>query len=136
MIVAPIHTGTVDGRPIRFFPSPVDDGKGEFAWVSFVDLLVACDIPMKVREAYFDAVWDVPGGEVVKVPTPTGTVVIVSHSVAQGILGAATYAGHCLGSLRHLYDKAAVAALNVLTEGMSPWRMVEFMGEALLRGRA
>jgi len=136
MIVRPIHTGTVAGQPVRFFAPSEPDGKGEFPWVSFFDLLVACSMPVNVREAYFDAVWNVPSGEVRRVATPTGPVVAVSHFVAQGVLGAAAHAGHCGALVEREYVEEAGAALGVLMAGAPVERILAFLGEAARRGGA
>lgn len=135
MIVRPIHTGTVAGQLVRFFTPPEPDGKGEFPWVSFVDLLVACTMPMTVREAYLNAVWTVPGGDVRALATPTGPVVVVSHFVAQGVLGAAAHVGHCGAMVEREYVEEAVAALGGLMDGAPVERILALLGEAARRGR-
>jgi hypothetical protein len=38
MIIKPLHIGTVAGRTLRFFRTPLNDGRPDFPWHSFDDL--------------------------------------------------------------------------------------------------
>ena len=108
MISEPIHTGMVGGSPVRFFRPPTTDG--ELPWLSFVDLLVACRLPIDLREAYFYSVWGQPGAEALKVATPNGPAVTISNTVALAILGVVTSQGQCRADIAELYEKEIIAA--------------------------
>lgn len=75
------------------------------------------------------------GPEVRRAATPTGPVVVVSHFVAQGVLGAAAHHGHCGAMVEREYVEEAVAALGGLMDGAPVERILALLGEAARRGR-
>ena len=135
MVETPIYTGTVANCRVRFFAPPKTDGTGEFPWVSFDDLLVACAMPPDCRDAYLRAVWHAPGNEAQRLATPDGPVVVVDHFVGQGVLGAAAHHGHCHPKVEREYVEGAVTALGVLMAGASVERILAFLAQAARRGR-
>jgi hypothetical protein len=38
MIIAPLHVGIVGGQPLRFFRSPLNDGRPDLPWHAVDDL--------------------------------------------------------------------------------------------------
>ncbi|CDK97231.1 protein of unknown function [Magnetospirillum gryphiswaldense MSR-1 v2] len=95
-----------------------------------------CDPGVSPRVTVIDFAAVLSGGpEVRRAATPTGPVVVVSHFVAQGVLGAAAHHGHCGAMVEREYVEEAVAALGGLMDGAPVERILALLGEAARRGR-
>jgi hypothetical protein len=109
----PIHIATIDGKPLRFFRSPVKDP--DMPWFAIDDLprcfglsRLTCMVleTMKRGLRYADVVR--------RVSTLDGTVTIAAHSAAQGFFGAAEQQGELPKSALMTYLEAGVPATQKL----------------------
>jgi len=117
MIVKPIHTGTVNGHPVRFFRSPLDDGRPDLPWHGIEDLMTAAGVSRDMRRALSRRSKGVTD-EFQTVATDDGLVVIAPHPSAQGLLGAVAKLGRAPASVEREYQLAGAEALDVITAGM------------------
>jgi hypothetical protein len=85
--VAPLHTGTVNGSPVRFFLSPLQDGLPDFPWSSLDDLICAVGLPDKMRELSASKLQSI-SAEAMTVATTEGLLTIIPHPDAQGLIQA------------------------------------------------
>lgn len=89
MIKKPLYTQRINGRPLRFFKIPIDDGRPDFPWHSFEDLMSAAKLPQAMLESFLrDARRDYPN-QVRTIATADGVTTVAPHPHAQGFLAAA-----------------------------------------------
>jgi len=117
MMATPICTGTVNGSPVRFFRSPLNDGRPDFPWIAWGDLTDAYPLSAAKKAVFFQrlhADWpDIPR----TVATADGVVTLVPHFAAQGFTSAMT---ECLGiDAEKEYALGAGEALKIVTAHLS-----------------
>ena len=114
-LVSPLHVAAIDGVDVRFFEAPT--GRLELPWHSVDDLYDAMRFPPELKQIMLRRSRAFPGGDFATVPTASGPVVIQSHVMAQGIVGAAIEAGGLSASFEGRYAKAAASALEAMNRG-------------------
>ena len=110
-IIEPIHVATINGKPLRFFRSPNNDGRPDFPWHSVDDLMLCVGLPRDKRRylknAHFKA-----GARVVA--TADDIVTIAPHVQAQGFLDAMVETGRTTPAVKDDYTWACKEALDKL----------------------
>ena len=125
MIVKPIHVGTVNGHRVRFFRSPLDDGRPDLPWHATEDLMTAAGVSRDMRRALSRRSKGLTD-EFQTVATDDGLVVIAPHPSAQGLLGAVVELGRAPASVEREYQLAGADALDVLTAGVPFEQMIDW----------
>ena len=123
-ITTPLHVATVNGKPLRFFRSPHD--RPDLPWHVPADLAtcfaledgpagaILCDMATNSR-------WK---DDVRTVGTVEGLMMIASHSVAQGFLGAMEEVGQIPNGAFETYARAGLPAMDKLD--LPPFGSKEF----------
>lgn len=85
-MMTPLHVGTINGAPVRFFRTPIKDGRPDLPWTAWDDLTAAfpltADHQMILRQR-LRTDW---GGVSHTIASTTGLVVIVPHIIAKGFV--------------------------------------------------
>lgn len=134
-IHTPIHTGTVNGETVRFFRSPLDGP--DFPWHVAEDLFATLKLPREVRRHFRRSLVGDWKNDVRTIATHDGVVTIASHSLAQGLLGAATEIGITKDIAERAdreYHRHGAEALNVATAHLSGMAGVDYAIQAFKRG--
>lgn len=119
-IVAPIHVEAIGIHNVRFFRSPLTGPRQP--WHSVDDLHAAMAMPRDLRRTFKKKLsanreWK---KSIVTVDTEKGKTTIAPHWMAQGLIGSMTEAGVCPVGFERSYALGMVAAMKVITAGMSP----------------
>jgi hypothetical protein len=117
MITKPLHVATVGKKQLRFFRTPNDDGRPDFAWHAVDDLQQCLGLDGRASEPLRKAYW-----ESAEFRTAYRTIAIerqlisvAPHHVAQGLIDAMIQLGLAPSTARTEYENAGVAALAKLT---------------------
>ncbi len=110
ILVPPIHAATINGKPVRFFVSPLKDGRPDFPWHCVGDLMSALMMDQPTREHFFRSLRDGPTAVVVSIPTDSGIVQVCPHFMAQGLVDAMVAVGVAPKKSRKEYDNAIFEA--------------------------
>lgn len=106
----PIHIAMIAGHPVRFFRSPINDGRQDFPWHAVDDLMAACRLGRSERR-HFMRMMQRDHKEMVRtVATADGIVTVAPHPHAQGLVDAMVEVGRVTSSARNDYDKAIFEA--------------------------
>ncbi len=133
-IRAPIHTGTVNGQPVRFFKTPLDDGRPDFPWHATDDLMKACGLKQPAeREFFLRSTRKDWGGSVRTVATSSGPVTLAPHYMAQGLLGAMVHVRRVKKKAETEYALAATAAMDALTGDLGVQASIGYVVSAFHR---
>jgi hypothetical protein len=133
MTVTPIHTGSVNGKPVRFFRSPLGDGRPDFPWLALDDLMAALALPRPIRRAYSRGLRSDWKDRIRTITTAKGPTTVVPNAVAQGLLNAVVGQGLCPAALEADYDAAVLAACPALTIGLDAEKKRAFAEAAPFR---
>jgi hypothetical protein len=131
-----IHTAEVNGHPIRFFRTPLNDGRPDFVWHSLDDLETAMGVLRSQRRAMLrmikkDKEW---GPFVRTVATKDGVVSIAPHFLAQGRIGAAMDSQNLPASFEMAYRLAALEAQRIMDDRIGAGaQSLEYIGAAFHR---
>ena len=132
--VTPVHTGTVNGLPIRFFETPLDDGRPDYPWHSVDDLMTALQMGDVIREYFLRHLRTVSNATVKSIATNSGIIQVSPHYMAQGTIDAMLQIRFAQPQSRREYDIAGAKALSALTEHLSfPDEVVPFCRDAMNR---
>jgi hypothetical protein len=111
--IEPLYIATVGGKPLRFFRTPLDDGRPDLPWHCVDDLHRCLGLNRDLRRIFLrklkSARW----------PTRTiaaadGIITIAPHFVAQGTVDAMTDEGEAPKSVGDEYYREGAAALKKL----------------------
>lgn len=105
-----LHSGVVNGKPLRFVPSPLTGP--DFPWHVADDLFAALAFPRAVRREFSRKLKAEHAKDVKTVATAAGIVTIAPHFMAQGAIGAAVDIGCAPRSVEGEYGREGVKALN------------------------
>jgi hypothetical protein len=149
----PIYTATINGLPLRFFPSPVgttdpdwylwEEGCGErepalpdFPWLALGDLMVCLDLPLDQRERILHD--NAPPARIVAIrdlsvrhgqPTDHKLPCTQTIAVAGGIIVIAPeiLAWSVIPSGQNSYGAAYRAALDAVTAGLPVQELMQWL---------
>ncbi|KXJ55844.1 MAG: hypothetical protein AXW12_09535 [Thalassospira sp. Nap_22] len=130
-MIEPIFIGTVNGKPVRFFKTPLTDGKPDFPWHSVDDLQKAAGFDRQTRRHFLRSMQQ---KDRKSIATPDGIVVVAPHYMAQGLVGAAIELGVSPGAADNEYHRAVVDAFKEIekSEGVG-WNTFEYAAQAYRR---
>lgn len=111
-LVKPIASPLINGTLVRFFKAPLPEL--HIPWHSVDDLHRALHLPRHLSKQLLENSRAFPRGEFQTIATADGPVVIGSHPMAQGMLGAAIEAGGAPERLGTAYAMAAAEAMKAL----------------------
>ncbi len=117
-LVSPTATPDVAGVPVRFFKSP--EAGPHLPWHAVDDLYRAMRFPRDLRRRMLQNAQGFAGGDFKTVATVDGPVVIGSHPMAQGLIGAAIEANGTDPGFEMLYAKAAASAMQAQVGDLGP----------------
>jgi hypothetical protein len=123
-MITPLHIATVGGQPLRFFKTPLNDGRADFPWHAVDDLQHCLGMDRNMRRVFLrklkgDAEW---GKYVRTIATPDGPVTIAPHALAKPALKALIDTGRVQApaSVRDEYTAAIAEASMKLNAGPLP----------------
>ncbi|HVI67421.1 MAG TPA: hypothetical protein VM910_33310 [Bradyrhizobium sp.] len=117
-MVSPLHIATVGGHPLRFFCTPLDDGRPDLPWVAIDDLGRCLGLSRAHRRIYLAVFYRVWKEAVRTVATPDGRVSIVPHTMARASVEALIEDnGWAPASARDEYVSASAGAMMKLPRG-------------------
>jgi hypothetical protein len=112
-MINPLHVAQVGESRLRFFRTPLEDGRPDFPWHAVDDLHLCLGLNRELRKIFLRKLRS--GQQLVRtVPTAEGLVTIAPHYMAQGMIGAVIEAGIAPDSIRASYDAAGGEALKKL----------------------
>lgn len=121
----PIYTGKINGKPVRFFSTPLADGRPDFPWHSSDDLMAACNLDGAARQHFLRMTQRDHAETVKTIATPEGLVTVAPHYQAQGLVDAMVHVKRVKKRARLDYDMAIMdAAKAMFPMGMSMEYMI------------
>lgn len=126
----PIITVAVNGAPVRFLGSPLNDGREDLPWVEVDDLLLSYGRYNQGWEILNDYPFQPGGVDIYLVPTG-GYATIIPDALAQVLLSSLTR----LDGVDRLADYRAAAgqAARVMLSNLPPERASSFLAAAARR---
>ncbi|MBK3775924.1 hypothetical protein GAY31_17455 [Azospirillum brasilense] len=106
----PIYIGTVNGHAVRFFKTPLNDGRPDFPWHSVDDLMKACNLDRGQRRHFLRMMQKDHPGTIRTIATQDGVVTVAPHFQAQGLVDAMVHVKQAGKSARSDYDMAIMEA--------------------------
>jgi hypothetical protein len=111
MTTKPLHVATVGGHPLRFFKTPLNDGRPDMPWVA-IDDVGRCVGLSRVHRRIHRAVFHRLSKEIVQtVTTADGHVDIAPHVLMRSAVEALIDTGRAPASARDEYVHASAEAL-------------------------
>jgi hypothetical protein len=123
-MIEPLHVATVNGRPLRFFRSPLSDGLPDLPWHAVDDLHCCLGLDRHTRRVFLAKLRSAWGEPLETVATAGGIVTIAPHFIAQGVIDATVEQGMAPAGVRHEYDRAGAEAMDKLARpafGSDAW---------------
>jgi hypothetical protein len=118
-MIKPLHVATVGGQPLRFFKTPLDDGRPDLPWVAIDDLGRCMGLSRSRRRIHF-RVFQLWKDIVRTVATPDGSVTIAPHAMARAAVEALIDTGRAPASARDDYVRASADAMMKVSPGPFP----------------
>jgi hypothetical protein len=117
-MMPPLHIGPVNGVRVRFFQSPINDGRADLPWLAWDDLLAAFPLPEAMRTGFRQQLRSDWPDAARTVATAEGLAVLVPHFAGQGFVAGMA---ECLGIDADTdYHLAMSAAMSAQTQNL-PW---------------
>jgi hypothetical protein len=115
-VIEPLHVATVDGQPLRFFRTPLNDGRPDLPWHCVDDLHRCLGLDRNARRAFLRRLQNARewGKDVRTVATADGLITIAPHYMAQGWVDAMIHEGMAPARVRREYDLAGTDAMKKL----------------------
>lgn len=113
-VVAPIIVGVVNGKPVRFFKTPLNDGKPDLPWHATDDLARALGCDRGLRKHYqrmFQKDWP---HAIRSIATAEGVVTVAPHFAALGFVSSMIENGIAPQSADMEYARSAIEACQEL----------------------
>ena len=117
-LASPIACPEITGTPVRFFRSP--EIGPHLPWHAVDDLYKAMQFPRDLRRMMLQNAQGFAGGDFKTVATTDGPVVIGSHPMAQGLIGAAIAANGTDPKFEMAYARAAASAMEAMLGDLGP----------------
>jgi hypothetical protein len=121
MTVEPLHVAVIGGHPLRFFRTPLNDGRPDLPWVAIDDLGRCLGLSRKDRRTHLRVFASLHKEIVRTIATPGGPTSIVPLSIANAAAAALVEdLGRGSAHARGEYQHAAGAACMKLPRGPFP----------------
>jgi hypothetical protein len=124
MTTTPLHIATVGGHPLRFFKTPLNDGRPDMPWVAVDDLGRCLDLNRAHRRILLTLFHQIGKGKKIvhTVATSDGPVSIAPHAWAKLALEAMIDTGRARApaNVRDEYANAVAEAMMKLNPGPFP----------------
>lgn len=114
MTTNPIHVDSINSNNVRFFKTPLNDGRPDFPWHSVDDLTKAVGLNREQRQYFLRGSQQDHAKLHRTIATPDGLTTIAPHCVAQGFLGAMVHVSRAPKSIELEYTRAVTAAGELL----------------------
>jgi hypothetical protein len=112
-MIAPLHVANVGGHPLRFFRTPLTDGRPDLPWHCIDDLQHCLGLNRQGRKVFPRMLRSSEWRAIPRtVATADGVVTIAPHFIAQGMIDAMVENGRTPASVRHDYDRAGADAMK------------------------
>jgi hypothetical protein len=117
-MIAPLHVATVGHHPLRFFRTPLTDGRPDLPWCCVDDLGRCLGLNRQGRKIFLyalqaDAKWRAIAQTVA---TADDILTIVPHFMAQGLIDAMIDTGRSRAGVRNEHISASAEALQKIDE--------------------
>lgn len=130
-LVAPVHTGCLYGKPLRFYRAP---GQGtQLPWYAWEDPQAWLSLPPDLRAYFRQALMEEWAADVRTVATAEGIVIIAPQWMAQGVVGAIGEIQSTEVALTAAYQQQMIAAWKALTGDMPAAASMVLLAEAINR---
>jgi hypothetical protein len=117
-MITPLHVATIGGHPLRFFRTPINDGKPDMPWHAVDDLHQCLGLNRAARRFFLRKLQTGPWSKCVRtVATADGLVTVAAHFIAQGTISAMTGLGMSAATVDALesdYARVGTAAMQKL----------------------
>jgi hypothetical protein len=114
-VIEPLHVAVIGGHPVRFFRTPLNDGRPDMPWHCVEDLHRCLGLNRDQRRIFLrelkNSKWPTK-----TIPAADGILTIAPHFIAQGVVDSMTDAGMAPKSVRDEYDQAGAEALQKLPQ--------------------
>jgi hypothetical protein len=108
----PLHVASVGGQLLRFFNTPLEDGRPDLPWHAVDDLHHLLGLNRDARRFFLRKLRKRGGVETVA--TSDGVVTVAPHYMAQGTIDAMVEKRMAPASIRDEYEHAGAEALQKL----------------------
>jgi hypothetical protein len=134
-MITPLHIGTVGGHPLRFFRTPLTDGRPDCPWHCVDDLHKCLGLNRDLRRLFLrklkSAKWPAK-----TIAAADGVITIAPHFTAQGTIDAMTDEGVAPKSVHDEYDRAAVKAMTKIPKPPFPTQPMRWKGHPAMSEHA
>jgi hypothetical protein len=136
MTVEPLHIATVGGHSLRFFKTPLNDGRPDMPWVAIDDLGRCLGLSRAHRRIHLALLFRAFKEIVRTVETPDGRVAILPHTIVMAAVEALLMKGRTTASARDEYVNASADAMkNFAPSFPSPEALTAWVNAAANRWR-
>jgi hypothetical protein len=119
-VIEPLHVGTVGGKPLRFFRTPLNDGRPDMPWAAIDDVGRCIGLSRTDRRIHLRAAVRAFEGIARSVATPDGPTTIVPHTLILAAIEGLIDIGRVSASARDNYAHACAVACMKLGVGPFP----------------
>jgi hypothetical protein len=116
-MITPLHIGTVGGKPLRFFRTPLNDGLPDGPWVAVDDVGHCLALNREHRRMHQRVMQSTCKDVIHTLSTPDGLVSIVPHAMMRAAVEALIDTGRVPASARDEYVHASAEAMMKLNPG-------------------
>jgi hypothetical protein len=118
-MIEPLHIATIGKHQLRFFRTPINDGRPDLPWIAVEDLHCCLGLNRAARKHFLHRLreWKEPKPRTVA--TAGGIITIVPHFMAQGMVDGMVDGDMAPERIRAQYDDASSQALRKLIPGPS-----------------
>lgn len=113
-VIAPVIVGVVNGKPVRMFKTPLNDGRPDLPWHATDDLAAALGCDRGFRQHFQRSFQKDHPGIIRSVATTEGVVTIAPHFAAQGLVGAMVEVGVAPETAEIEYARSATEAAQLI----------------------
>jgi hypothetical protein len=110
-MITPLHIAEINGERLRFFKTPLNDGRPDLPWHAVDDLYRVMKLPRGLRRHFRERIRTVR-----TVATAEGLVTIGPHLLAQGAIDVMIAAKETSASVKNDYAMAAAEAMERLAD--------------------
>lgn len=130
-LLAPVHTGCLNGRPLRFFRAPTSGT--QLPWHAWEDMQACLDLSHDLRGHFRRCLMEDWASDVRTIATAEGIVTIAPHWMAQGVVAAIGEIRGTEAALTMAYQEQMFGAWQKLTGDMPPAASMGLLAEAIGR---